>query len=189
MEETLKQRNNDCLKVVLFGPESTGKTTLAKQLAEHFNTLWVPEYMRGYLERKWDEKKMRISKDDLMPIAIGQMDLENKAAENTKEILFCDTNLLELKVYSEYYYNDFCPPEIETHALKNKYALYFLTNIDTPWVFDNLRDRPDDRQKMFRIFESELKDHDLPYVILRGSEKERLDRAINEIQKLQRGRT
>ncbi|MCW8980654.1 ATP-binding protein [Altibacter sp.] len=184
MEKTLEQESSDCLKIVLFGPESTGKTTLAKQLAAHYNTRWVPEYMRTYLEKKWEQQQEKISKDDLLPIAEGQMSCENKAAKEADRLLFCDTNLLEIKVYSEYYYDGFCPPLIKEHAIKNHYEHYFLTYIDTPWVSDNLRDRPHDRSTLFRIFETELQHQGLPYTILRGSNTQRLQSAIELIEKL-----
>ena len=105
MEEPLKQEASNCIKVVLFGPESTGKTTLAKRLAEHFKTLWVPEYMREYLQKKWDAKGEKCTKDDLIPIAEGQMKVENETTKLVEELLICDTNLLEIKVYSQYYYD------------------------------------------------------------------------------------
>lgn len=188
MEKTLKQQPSNCLKIVLFGPESTGKTTLAKQLAEYYNTLWVPEYMREYLQKKWDDKKEKCTKEDLVPIAIGQMTAENKAAARVNQLLFCDTNLLEIKVYSEYYYDGFCPTEIEKYALENTYDFYFLTDIDTEWQFDDLRDRPDERKKMFRIFESQLIIKYLQHEILRGDQDERFDLAVKMIEKLLKGK-
>jgi len=186
MEKTLEQQPSDCLKIVLFGPESTGKSTLAKQLAEHYKTCWVPEYMREYLQKKWDEQRGKVTKDDLLPIAIGQITSENKAVESVNELLFCDTDLLELKVYSEYYYNVFCPFEIEQAISKNRYNLYLLTNIDIPWEEDNLRDRPNDRLTLFRIFEEELKKRNLPYCVISGSKTLRLQQAIALINKLRR---
>ncbi|MAP53644.1 ATP-binding protein [Altibacter sp.] len=184
MEKTLEQKPSDCLKIVLYGPESTGKTTLARQLATHFSTRWVPEYMRTYLEKKWEQEQEKITKDDLLPIAKGQMTSENEAAKEAGKLLFCDTNLLEIKVYSEYYYNGFCPSLIKEFALKNNYQHYFLTYIDTPWISDNLRDRPHDRSTLFRIFETELQHQGLPYTILRGSNNQRLKSAIEQIKKL-----
>jgi len=184
MEKTLKQQPSTCLKIVLFGPESTGKTTLAKQLAEHFNTLWVPEYMREYLQQKWDSKGEKCAVDDLMPIAEGQMQAENEAAKLVTELLICDTNLLEISIYSQYYYNGFCPDEIKKYAKENTYDLYFLTSVDVPWKVDDLRDRPYERQKMFRTFETQLKDYQFKFQILKGSEVERFLSAVEKITEL-----
>lgn len=187
MEKTLKQstRNgNHCIKVVLYGPESTGKTTLAKQLAAHYNTKWVPEYMREYLEEKWEAEQKTITRDDLLPIAKGQMALENKATEKANKLLFCDTNLLEIQVYSEYYYNGYCPSEIKKATEENHYHHYFLTYIDVPWEADKLRDRPNDRLKMFTIFEAELRKRQLPYTILKGSVEQRMKTALKTIENL-----
>jgi NadR type nicotinamide-nucleotide adenylyltransferase len=184
MEEALKQHASDCLKIVLFGPESSGKTTLAKQLAAHYSTTWVAEYMREYLQKKWDTKKEVCTKDDLLPIAIGQMASENASAKKANRILFCDTNLYELKVYSQYYYNGFCPEEVILALKKNSYTLYFLTNIDIPWQEDDLRDRPYDRSSLFRIFENELKTNNLPYIKLSGNKNERLKTATARIDTL-----
>ncbi len=178
-------RNKPALvKIVLFGPESTGKTTLAKQLAAHYKTSWVPEFMREYLQNKWDLKGELIEKKDLIPIANGQLLAEKAAAKTACKLLFCDTNLLELKVYSEYYYQGFCPDEIKKEAVKNHYDFYLLTYIDTIWEEDHLRDRPNDRNKMFHIFEAELKKQKFPYQILKGNEKERIKKAISIIDKL-----
>jgi len=177
MEKTLEQQPGNCLRIVLFGPESSGKTTLAKQLASYFKAPWVPEYMREYLQEKWDTKNEQITRDDLLPIARGQMILENDAAAGSDTLLFCDTNLLELKVYSQFYYDGFCPSEILKACSINHYDHYLLTHIDTPWEVDDLRDRPYEREKLFRIFEKELQQNEVPYTLLKGNEKERFEKA------------
>lgn len=184
MDETLKQRQSDCLKIVLFGPESTGKTTLAKQLAAHYKTQWTPEYMREYLQQKWDSKKEVCTREDLVPIAKGQMASENASAEKATQFLFCDTNLLELKVYSQYYFDGFCPSEIIEASQKNTYTFYFLTNIDVPWQQDDLRDRPYDRSSLLRIFENELLTNNLPFKKLSGPKNIRLETVIAHIDTL-----
>ncbi|MHA6279259.1 AAA family ATPase [Salinimicrobium sp. CAU 1759] len=185
MEEELEQRRTRAvIKIVLFGPESTGKTTLAQQLATHYDTLWVPEYMREYLQRKWDEQQMTCEPQDLLPIAKGQMLLENEAAAKANDLLFCDTNLLELVVYSRAYYDETVDPRLLKHALKAQYDLYFLTYIDVPWVQDDLRDRPQDREEMFARFQRALEENDLPYHILRGDLQERFETAVKIIDQL-----
>lgn len=187
MEKKPKYTRNqsaELIKVVLYGPESTGKTTLAKQLAEHYKTHWVPEFMREYLQKKWDFEKKLVEKEDLIPIAKGQLQLEKEASQKAENLLICDTNLLELKVYSEYYYDGFCPSEIKTEATKANYSIYLLTYVDTPWEPDILRDRPNNREEMFRIFEAELKKQGFPYKILKGDKEERFENAVKIIDKL-----
>lgn len=179
-----RNQSTELIKVVLYGPESTGKTTLAKQLAEHYNTHWVPEFMREYLQKKWDNEKKLVEKEDLIPIAKGQLKWEKEASQQVENLLICDTNLLELKVYSEYYYDGFCPPEIKNEATKDNYSIYLLTYIDTPWEADDLRDRPENREEMFRIFEAELKKQGFPYKILKGNENERFNKAVEIIDAL-----
>lgn len=175
------------IKVVLYGPESTGKTTLAKQLAEHYDTRWVPEYMREYLQKKWDLKKELVTKDDLIPIANGQLNSERELSQKVDDLLICDTNLLELKVYFEYYYKGYCPAEIEAEATKNNYSIYLLTYVDTIWEADDLRDRPHNREEMFCIFETELKKQGFPYIVLKGNQEERFEKAIRVIDALLKG--
>jgi NadR type nicotinamide-nucleotide adenylyltransferase len=184
MEEKFKQQPADCIKVVLFGPESTGKTTLSRQLARHYNSIWVREYAREYLQDKWNNERKTCEPEDLLPIAEGQMYLENELAKKTNTVLICDTDLLETKVYSEAYYVGSCDPILEKYAIENTYDLYFLTYIDTPWEADDLRDKPNDRERMFKAFKDTLIKYNRPYVLLRGSKKERLEEAVKHIDEL-----
>ena len=100
MEKNLSQVKSDCIKVVLFGPESTGKTTLSRQLARHYNSVWVREFARQYLQNKWNNERKTCEPSDLLPIAKGQINLENELALKANKVLICDTDLLETKVYS-----------------------------------------------------------------------------------------
>ena len=184
MEEKLKQDPANIVKIVLFGPESTGKTTLSEQLARHYNTVWVPEFARDYLQEKWNNERKTCENADLIPIAIGQMQLENKLVKKADKILVCDTDLLETKVYSEEYYGGFVDPELDRAALHNQYDLYLLTYIDTPWEADDLRDRPEQRQEMFDAFENTLKKFNRPYLLLKGDMKTRFSAAVNAIDKI-----
>lgn len=184
MEKALKQIDSNCLRVVLFGPESTGKTTLSKALAEHYNTVWVPEYAREYLQHKWDTEGKICEPQDILPIAKRQIALENNYITKANKVLFCDTNLLETKVYSETYFSGHCDPAVDYHALHNTYDLYLLTYIDTPWEADDLRDKPHQREEMFTIFKSALKRYKKPYITLQGNLNSRLQHAINQINLL-----
>lgn len=181
MEEALKQIKSNCKKIVLYGPESTGKTTLAIELAKYFDVPWVPEFAREYLQNVWDKEKRVCEPRDLLPIAIGQMEIENRLSKETDSILICDTNLFETMVYSKYYYGENCDPLLEKYAKKNHYDLYLLTNIDIPWVKDDLRDKPNERKESFEIFKSELIQNNLPFQIIEGNNKERLKKAIEYI--------
>jgi NadR type nicotinamide-nucleotide adenylyltransferase len=184
MEEKLRQQQSNCIKVVLFGPESTGKTTLSRELAEHYQTFWVPEYAREYLQDKWNKEQKPCEPKDLVPIAVGQMTLENELAMQTGSVLICDTDLLETKVYSEAYYLGICDPILDKFAQENSYDLYFLTYIDTPWEADDLRDKPNKRKQMFNEFKKALIKYKRPYVLLKGSKEARFKKAVFHIEKL-----
>ena len=184
MEKNLKQANSDCIKVVLFGPESSGKTTLSRELSKYYNTLWVEEFARKYLQKKWDNEKKICELSDIIPIAEGQIKLENEFSIKSSNLLFCDTDILETKIYSEIYFNGFCDPVLEKYAIENKYNLYILTEIDTPWIKDDLRDRPNNRKEMFLAFKESLIKYNRPYIQVSGDLKTRMKIAITEIDKL-----
>lgn len=188
MEKALKQQQSSCLKVVVYGPESTGKTTLSKQLAASYNTDWVPEYAREYLQKKWDSVQKICEPEDLMPIAKGQIALENTKAKNADKILICDTDLLETMVYSEVYYDGFVDPIIKKYAVENSYDLYFLTYIDVPWEADDLRDKPNERTQMFNAFKEALEKANKPFVVLEGNKEQRLKLAKKHINHLLKSR-
>mgnify|MGYP000262379248 CR=1 FL=1 len=184
MEKKLKQNPINLVKVVLFGPESTGKTTLSRHLARHYNTVWAPEFAREYLQKKWNNERKTCEKEDLIPIAIGQMKLENKLAKKADKVLICDTDLLETKVYSEEFYGGYVDEQLNEAANNNQYDLYLLTYIDTPWEEDDLRDRPEQRLEMFTAFEQSLQDHNKTYILLKGDKETRLKIAIQAIDKI-----
>ncbi len=184
MEEKLKQHPINIVKVVLFGPESTGKTTLSKHLARYYNTVWAPEFAREYLQNKWNNERKTCKADDLLPIAIGQMKLENKLAKKADKVLICDTDLLETKVYSQEFYGGFVDEKLNEAAKINQYDLYLLTYIDTPWEEDDLRDRPEQRLEMFNAFEKALKDHNCNYILLKGNKEIRLKKATKAIDEI-----
>ncbi|MFV8370930.1 DUF4301 family protein [Flavobacterium sp. LB2P74] len=186
MEENLRQLSNGATKIIkiaLFGPESTGKTTLAKQLAEYYKTEWVPEFAREYLQEKWDKKQLICTVDDMMPIAYGQTQLENKRLLIANKYLFCDTNLMVTKVFSEVYYGC-CDPLLNQAALEHEYDLFFLTDIDVPWEKDDLRDTPEKRESVFSVFKQSLIDNKKPFITLSGDKNLRLNKAVSIIDDL-----
>jgi nicotinamide riboside kinase len=188
MEENLKQQHSIISKIALFGPESTGKTTLSKQLAAHFQTVWAPEFAREYLQQKWDTTQQICEPEDLLPIAIGQTQLENEALLTANQFLFCDTCLMVTKVFSEIYYN-FCDPVLDKAARKHKYDLFFLTDVDVPWEKDDLRDAPEQREMTFDVFKKALIDNDKPFITLSGNAETRLKNAIKIIEDLMQAKT
>mgnify|MGYP003635059246 CR=1 FL=1 len=184
MEKDLRQEDINLVKIVLFGPESTGKTTISVQLAKHYNTVWVEEYARPYLQKVWNQERRTCEPKDILPIAYGQMALENRLAKRADKVLICDTDLLETKVYSEEYYGGYVDPILEEAAKESQYDLYLLTYIDTPWVEDDLRDRPELRLEMFEAFEKALKINNRPYTLLKGDKDTRFKLAVEAIDKI-----
>jgi nicotinamide riboside kinase len=183
MEKNLRQQKTNIIKIALFGPESTGKTTLAKQLADYYATEWVPEFAREYLQKKWEENKQVCTQEDMMPIAYGQVALENEKLDTAKDYLFCDTNLLVTKVFSEVYYGN-CNPLLNEAALAHEYDLFFLTDIDVPWEKDDIRDNPNKRETVFSVFKQTLIDNKKPFVTISGDKESRLAKAVAIIDNL-----
>jgi|SRR5690625_2297784 len=177
------------MKIVIYGAESTGKTSLTKALSHHFDTAWVPEFARHYLQKKYDNSGEICSYDDLMPIAEGQLKLEHKKQQQAKHnLLFCDTNPLQTYYYGKAYFKDFQHKELWALATAQNYDFYFLTYIDTPWEADDLRDKPEEREEMHLHFKNSLDEHNLPYLLLQGSKEERLKKAIAKIEELKQAK-
>ena len=163
-------------RIAITGPESTGKSELARQLAEHYKTVWVPEYARDYLKGTGG----KYEKDDILKIAQGQLKLENEMAEKANEYLFCDTDLFVTKVWSEYKFGT-CDGWILEKILTHRYDLHLLMDIDLEWKEDPLRENPDERQKLFDIYLEELAQYKYPFFIINGKGKERIEAAIQVI--------
>lgn len=166
------------IKVTLFGPESTGKTTLAQQLAGYYQTVWVPEYARQYQH----QHQRMLSLDDVLPIAKGQLELEKYYISKARNILICDTDILETKVYSEIYYGT-CPEWVLQNLPSSYLGMYLLMNIDIPWVPDGIRDRPEDRVRRFQKFKDELVNRDMIFAEIAGLDQNRLKNAIHAVDK------
>ena len=174
-------------KIVTIGPESTGKSSLCTQLAEHFKTKWVPEYAREYLLTNGTHYQY----EDLLKIAAGQINGEETIVNEllhspppSSRLLFIDTDLTVIKVWSEFVFNN-CENNILTQIAKRPYDLYLLCNIDLPWVKDELREYPDleTREKLYHYYHDFLVNQQVPWVLISGNYEERLQKAIDAVNK------
>ena len=184
-------------KIVVIGPESTGKSTLCEKLAAHYNTLWVPEYAREYLETHGRD----YTYTDLLTIAKGQIELEEEISyqlsvtsnkQPTKLIthnlslnthyLFIDTDMYVMKVWAEYVFNK-CPNWILNRIAERKYDLYLLCDVDLPWVEDKLREYPDAkiRKRLFYFYKGFMINQSTPWCIISGNYEKRLEKAVQFI--------
>lgn len=189
------------IKVVVIGPESTGKTTLCEMLAKHYNTQWCPEYAREYLLKHG----MNYSYDDLLTIAKGQIALEDKCVQSlvgspepvvnnselptpNSKLLFIDTDMYVIKVWCEFVFGK-CHKWILEQIADREYDLYLLCNTDLPWVKDELREYPDleTREKLYRIYKDIMINQATPWVEISGHENERLHTAIKAVDQLMAG--
>jgi len=169
---------------VVIGPESTGKSFLCEQLSAHFNCTWCPEFAREFLLRKGN----RYDYDDLLEIARGQVQMEDRSIEESESrhpFLFIDTDMYVMKVWAEFVFGK-CHRYILEQAAQRRYDLYLLCNTDLPWVKDELREYPDleTRKILFNIYKDIMVNQDTPWVEIKGLEEERFSIAKDAIQTL-----
>ena len=169
--------NKAIKKIAIVGPESTGKSTITSQLAKHYQTLWVPEYARYYCASLSQECDLQ----DEVNMFHGQLALEESiVAIAEKDIIFCDTTFLTVKIWSDEVFGE--TPQIVLNALpRYHYDLYLLMDIDLPWQEDPLREFPDLRAHFMNIWHQELNALQANYAVISGTEEERLDNAIKAI--------
>ncbi|MCX6212193.1 MAG: ATP-binding protein [Bacteroidetes bacterium] len=173
-------------KIVVLGPESTGKSTLCEALAKHYGAVDCKEYAREYLH----ENGSKYNFENLLTIAQGQLRLEDQAIEkaaqqlkeNGKNKLFIDTDMYVMKVWAEYVFNN-CHPYILEQINQRQYDFYLLCNIDLPWAPDEMREYPDEkpRQELFSIYKDILINQHTPWGIVNGKAEERTENAIQLI--------
>ena len=174
-------------KIVIIGPESTGKSTLCKQLAQYYQTLWCPEFAREYLLKNGTD----YSFDDLLTIAKGQLNLEEDYELNHSKFkiqnskLFIDTDMYVMKVWCEFVFGK-CHQYVLDEIVERKYDLYLLCNIDLPWTKDELREYPNEqpRKELFNIYKDILINQSTPWALINGTNEERLQNAIKAINEL-----
>jgi len=189
--------SNRIIKVVIIGPESTGKSTLSEQLADHFHTSWCPEYAREYLLKHGTG----YTYDDLLTIAKGQIELEERTGSQPvrpagglpapvtitigTRLLFIDTDMYVMKVWCDFVFGK-CHQYILDEIKKRKYDLYLLCNVDLPWVKDELGEYPDleTREKLYGIYKDLMMHQPVPWVDISGNYEERLRKAIYAVNNL-----
>ena len=178
-------------KIVIIGPESTGKSTLCKQLAKQFNTISCPEYAREYL----NQNGIKYGYDDLQKIAQGQLVMEDYCIEEVNsqlttqnsKLVFIDTNMYVMKVWYEYVFGR-CEYFVLDEIAARDYNLYLLCNIDLPWVEEPMREYPDKKPRieLYNIYKDLLINQTTPWVEISGNYEERLQKAIDAVENLVR---
>lgn len=164
-------------KIVITGPESTGKSTLARHLADRFDGIYIPEYARKYIDRL----RRPYNYDDILIIAKNQIDREDNIDSNKNDLAFLDTDLIVCKIWSKYVFKK-CDPWIEAQIIERPYDYYLLQYIDLPWIADSQREHPDKRKEIFDLYVNELRKLNKPFSVVKGSGEERLANAIRILQ-------
>jgi nicotinamide riboside kinase len=172
------------IKIAITGPESTGKSWLAKELAKHYGTTWVPEYARTYIENL----NRPYNQQDILIIAQGQLSAEALEKDKAQNFLFCDTELTVCKIWSMVKYGN-CDSQLIDLYKHASYDYYLLTDIDLPWEFDPQREHPNFRTELMKLYTDELHSQQKPFAIIRGMGELRLQNAIHAIERFLRTKT
>jgi NadR type nicotinamide-nucleotide adenylyltransferase len=169
-------------RIAIFGPESTGKTLLAQQLAEHFNEPWSPEFVREF----WELRDGKIAASDLGTIALGQIANEDYAFEQARRVAFCDTELLTCVLWNDLLFPERCPAwvRVEAEQRAKLFDLYLFCDTDLPFVPDPQRCFPDEagRSMCRQLWEQTLKQRNLPFTEIRGVGTARRDLAVAAVE-------
>ena len=174
---------DDVVRVVVVGAESTGKTTLAKGLAIHYQTAWVPEYGRPYWEGLLTSSTANFTTDDFVHIAEVQERMEEMLARHANRVLICDTDAFTTWLWHELYLRTDGAP-VHAIADRHQHSLHILCGDEIAWEDDGTRDRPEQRHWFQGRFREELVASGRPFVEVSGSVEERLLQATNAIDRL-----
>ena len=176
-------------KIVIIGPESTGKTTLCQQLADYYKTSWVKEYAREYLlvngTKYKFENLLDIAKEQIKGEELVIQSLSTGIKEPKNSLVFIDTDMYVMKVWCEYVFEK-CHHWILNTIVDRKYDLYLLCNIDLPWVKDQFREYPDliSRKKLYNHYKDIMVNQQVPWIEISGNYNERLQKAIDAVNKI-----
>lgn len=180
MEKGADKSRPSMTRIVVTGPECTGKSTLAAQLAAHYNTTFIPEYAREYIENL----NRPYTYEDVVNIAGQQVREENKFARKANKILFYDTYLIITKVWFDLVYKQ--RPDWIDEILKQRHIhLFLLCDTDIPWYPDNVRENGGAmRKKLFRMYQQEIENYGFPYAIINGKGEKRLHNGIKAVDSI-----
>jgi NadR type nicotinamide-nucleotide adenylyltransferase len=167
---------NNPIKIAIVGPESTGKSTMSAFLADHYNTVWVPEYARGYCEKLTEPPTWQ----DEINMFYGQVALEKEMLPQANKILICDTTFITVKIWSDEIFGK-TPQEVLDALPHYQYDLYLLLDIDLPWQDDPLRDFPHMREHFMQVWHNELKALKANYIVIGGAGQDRYASAVSVI--------
>ena len=165
-------------RVAILGAESTGKSTLAAALAAHYATLWVPEYLREFVDTMG-----RVPQEaDQYPIARTQMEHEEAAAAGARRFLFCDTTPMMTALYSRWYWNR-VDAQLARIEARHDYACTFVTAPDSPWEADGLMRESDAvRQAIHAQVLQMLDARRIAYTLVTGTLEQRIGQAIDVLE-------
>ncbi len=168
--------NPEIIKIAVVGPESTGKSTMSAYLAEHYTTVWVPEYARAYCQELTEPPTWQ----DEINMFHGQLALEKDYLPKASKILICDTTFITVKIWSDYTFGR-SPQQVLDELPNHPYDLYLLLDIDLPWEEDPLRDFPHLREHFMAVWHKELAALGAQYHVISGTGQERYQRAVAAI--------
>jgi NadR type nicotinamide-nucleotide adenylyltransferase len=180
MEKRDTSKSVPLIRIVITGPECTGKSTLSAQLAKHYNTIYIPEYAREYVENL----SHPYTYNDVVHIARTQIKQEEEYAKKARLLLFYDTYLIITKVWFDVVYKK-RPLWIDKKLKQKHIDLFLLCNTDIPWFPDAVRENGGEmREKLFKIYRNELEYYSFRYVIISGTGHERIRQCVNAVDSI-----